>query len=66
MNFNVLLSRIFCSGVFSYFLGLGVGLVLLYSLDKMQEKKKMDETLQEIEAMLKALELRKLKAETEH
>lgn len=65
MNLGANLAKILCSKAFSYLLGLGVGLILLYSIDKMQEKRKIEDTLQEIEAMLKALELQKIKIEPE-
>ncbi|RMH02555.1 MAG: hypothetical protein D6699_05795 [Aquificota bacterium] len=50
--------RIFCSGPFSFALGFGVGLIALYMLDRARERRRMEETYREIEAMVKALEVK--------
>lgn len=57
------LKKSLCSGPFSYTLGLGLGLVAFYILDRAKEKQRLEETQREIEAMIKALE-RKLQQET--
>ncbi|MFN3598378.1 MAG: hypothetical protein ACK4VK_01375 [Aquificaceae bacterium] len=59
-----LLSRVFCSGPFSFALGFGLGVVAFYMLDRAKEKRRLEETQREIEAMIKALEL-KLQQESE-
>lgn len=58
-----ILSKAVCSGPFSFALGFGLGLVAFYMLDRAREKKRLEETQREIEAMIKALEL-KLQQET--
>ncbi len=53
-----ILGRVFCSGPFSFTLGFGVGVLALYMLDRAKEKRRFEETQREIEAMVKALELK--------
>ncbi len=55
------LGRIFCSNPFAFALGIGAGLVGLYIVDKVEEQRKLENTLREIEAAVKTLEMRKLK-----
>ncbi|MEZ0361990.1 MAG: hypothetical protein ABWK04_08900 [Hydrogenobacter sp.] len=52
------LGRFFCSGPFSFALGFGLGVLALYMLDRAKEKRRFEETQREIEAMVKALELK--------
>lgn len=47
-----------CSNPFSFFLGLGLGVVGLYVVEKSKESKSFEETVKEIEALVKALELK--------
>ena len=54
------LARIFCSNPFSFALGIGAGLVGLYVVNKVEEQRKLENTLTEIEAAVKTLEMRKL------
>ncbi|MFN3975718.1 MAG: hypothetical protein ACK4LT_01490 [Aquificaceae bacterium] len=58
------LGRALCSGPFSFALGFGLGLVAFYMLDRARERRRLEETQREIEAMIKALEL-KLQQEAE-
>lgn len=46
--------------VLSYALGIGAGLVGLYVVTKVEEDKKLENMLREIEASVKALEARRL------
>lgn len=46
--------------VLSYALGVGAGLVGLYVVTKVEEDKKLENMLREIEASVKALEARRL------
>lgn len=62
MNLANILTKVVCSGPFSFALGSFTGLVLLYFLYKTKEGQQMQKTFQEIEAMVKALEV-KTKAE---
>lgn len=58
MNIASYLGKAICSGPFSYALGALTGLIALYVIHKTREEQKMHQTLQEIEAMIKALEMR--------
>ncbi|MFN3869957.1 MAG: hypothetical protein ACK4MW_00515 [Aquificaceae bacterium] len=53
-----ILNKVFCSGPFSFALGFGLGLLAFYMLDRAKEKQRLEETQKEIEAMIKALELK--------
>ena len=53
-----LLGKAICSGPFSFALGFGLGVLAFYMLDRTRERKKLEETQREIEAMVKALELK--------
>lgn len=64
MNIASFLSKVICSGPFSFGLGTVTGLVALYIIHKAREDQKMHQTLQEIEAMVKALEMKAQKEVT--
>ncbi len=59
-----ILGKAVCSGPFSFALGFGIGLLAFYMLDRAKERRRLEETQREIEAMVKALEL-KLQQESE-
>lgn len=52
------LGRVVCSGPFSFAVGFGLGLLAFYMLDRAKERRRLEETQREIEAMVKALELK--------
>ncbi len=54
------LARIFCSNPFSFALGIGAGLVGLYLVNRVEEQKKLESTLRDMESAIKAMEMRKL------
>lgn len=58
MNFASILTKVICSGPFSFALGSFTGLVLLYVLHRTKESQQMQKTFQEIEAMVRALEIK--------
>lgn len=53
-----LISRAVCSGPFSFALGFGLGMLAFYILDRAKERKRLEDTQREIEAMVKALEVK--------
>ncbi len=53
-----LLGKAVCSGPFSFALGFGLGVLAFYMLDRAKERRRLEETQREIEAMVKALELK--------
>ncbi|MCS7171423.1 MAG: hypothetical protein N3D14_01295 [Aquificaceae bacterium] len=53
-----MLGKALCSGPFSFALGFGLGVLAFYMLDRTRERRKLEETQKEIEAMVKALELK--------
>ncbi|MEM4919553.1 MAG: hypothetical protein QW518_09460 [Thermofilaceae archaeon] len=53
-----ILGKAVCSGPFSFALGFGIGLLAFYMLDRAKERRRLEETQREIEAMVKALELK--------
>ncbi len=53
-----ILGKVVCSGPFSFALGFGIGLLAFYMLDRAKERRRLEETQREIEAMVKALELK--------
>jgi hypothetical protein len=55
-----MLVKIFTSNPFYFALGIGAGLVGLYVVNKVEEQRKLENTLREIEAAVKTLEMRKL------
>jgi hypothetical protein len=54
------LTRIFTSNPFYFALGIGAGLVGLYMVNRVEEQRKLENTLREMEAAIKAMEMRKL------
>jgi len=56
MNVLGAAGRLFCSNPVSFILGAGVGLVALYIIDRMEERRKLESMQKEIEGMVKALE----------
>lgn len=61
MNIAAVIAKAVCSGPVSFSLGALSGLVILYAIQKTREEQKMHQTLQEIEAMVKALEVKSAK-----
>ncbi len=57
-NITSFLGKALCSGPFSFALGFGLGMVAFYMLDRVKEKRRLEETQKEIEALVKALELK--------
>jgi hypothetical protein len=55
-----ILAKVFCTNPFAFALGIGAGLVGLYVVNRVEEQKKLENTLREMEATIKALEMRKL------
>lgn len=53
-----LLGKAVCSGPFSFALGFGLGVLAFYMLDRAKERRRLEETQREIDAMVKALELK--------
>ncbi|MCS7196862.1 MAG: hypothetical protein N2648_03790 [Aquificaceae bacterium] len=53
-----ILGKAVCSGPFSFALGFGLGVLAFYLLDRSKERRRLEETQREIEAMVKALELK--------
>ncbi|MEN3028903.1 MAG: hypothetical protein ABDH29_06790 [Aquificaceae bacterium] len=53
-----ILGKAVCSGPFSFAFGFGLGVLAFYLLDRAKEKRRLEETQREIEAMVKALELK--------
>ncbi|MFN3921270.1 MAG: hypothetical protein ACK4K4_02585 [Caldimicrobium sp.] len=47
-----------CSNPFSFLVGFGLGILGLYFIEKAKEGKHFEETTKEIEAMIKALEMK--------
>lgn len=62
MNILGIAGRIVCSNPFSFVLGVGIGVVGLYIINKVEEQRKIEKMQREIEAAVKALEIRKLPA----
>ncbi|MDM7273604.1 MAG: hypothetical protein ACK4J2_03400 [Sulfurihydrogenibium azorense] len=60
MNILTVAGRVFCSNPFSFVLGVGLGVVGLYVINKVEEQRKIERMQKEIEAAVKALEIRKL------
>ncbi len=58
MNVGQLASRLFCSGPFSFALGFGLGVLAMYILDRAKEERRFKDTQKEIEALIKALEVK--------
>lgn len=58
MHLTSVLTKLVCGGPFSFALGSFMGLVLLYVLHKAKEGQQMQKAFQEIEAMVKALEIK--------
>ena len=54
------LARIFTSNPFYFALGIGAGLVGLYMVNRVEEQRKLENTLREMEGAIKAMEMRKL------
>jgi uncharacterized protein HemX len=55
-----MLVKVFTSNPFYFALGIGAGLVGLYMVNKVEEQRKLENTLREMEAAVKAMEMRKL------
>jgi uncharacterized protein HemX len=54
------LGKVFCSKLFSFALGFGVGLVGFYAVHKVEEQRKLESMQRDIEATVKSLEARRL------
>ncbi|MEJ5172848.1 MAG: hypothetical protein WHT47_03965 [Hydrogenothermaceae bacterium] len=65
MNPLALASRVFCSNPFSFALGVGLGVVGLYVINKIEEQRKLERMQREIEAAVLMLEKRQLPAVVE-
>ncbi|MCX7738622.1 MAG: hypothetical protein N2Z80_04315 [Hydrogenothermaceae bacterium] len=65
MNPLALASRVFCSNPFSFALGVGLGVVGLYIVNKIEEQRKLEKMQREIEAAVLMIEKRQLSAPVE-
>lgn len=65
MNPLALASRVFCSNPFSFALGVGLGVVGLYVINKIEEQRKIERMQREIEAAVLMLEKKQLPAAVE-
>lgn len=65
MNPLALASRIFCSNPFSFALGVGLGVVGLYVINRIEEQRKIEKMQREIEAAVLMLEKKQLPAVVE-
>ncbi|MEZ0323865.1 MAG: hypothetical protein ABWJ98_06135 [Hydrogenothermaceae bacterium] len=66
MNPLAFASRVFCSNPFSFALGVGLGVVGLYIINKIEEQRKLESMQREIEAAVLMLEKKKLSATVEN
>lgn len=65
MNPLALASRVFCSNPFSFALGVGLGVVGLYIVNKIEEQRKLEKMQREIEAAVLMIEKKQLSAPVE-
>lgn len=65
MNPLTFASRVFCSNPFSFALGVELGVVGLYVINRIEEQRKIEKMQREIEAAVLMLEKKKLPAITE-